>query len=71
MQLSATRLHLRVNGQRVELVLLVRLGFAVKVPGDLWSRAALDGGRDPDGVAGTNAQQVISHHINAYRRRDC
>lgn len=63
--------HLRVHGQRVQFVLLVGLGFAIKVPGYFGNRAALDSGRDPDGVASTDAQQVVDHYIDADGRRNC
>ena len=55
----------------MQFVLLVRLGFAGKVPGYLGSRAALDGGRDPDRISSTNKQQVIHDYVNADGRWDC
>lgn len=71
LQTPRGRSHLRVHGQRVQLVLLVRLGFAVKVPGHLGSGPALDGGRDPDGISGTDAHQVLHRHVKADGRRHC
>lgn len=55
----------------MKLVLLVGLGFTIKIPGHLGSGAPPDGGGDPDGVASTDAEQVICCHINADGWRNC
>lgn len=57
------RSDLRVHRQCVQFVLLVRLGFAIKVPGHLGNRAALDGDWDLDWVSSTDDQQIISHDV--------
>ena len=47
---------LRVHWQCVHFVLLVRLGFAIKVPGNLGNGAALDDDWDPDWVTSPDAE---------------
>ena len=66
-----SRSHLRVHGECVQLVLLVRLGFAFKVPAHLGNRAALNGGRDPDWISGADTHQLIGHHVNCNERWNC
>jgi len=57
------RSDLRVHWQCVQLVLLVRLGFAIEVPGNLGNRAALDDDWDPDGVSSSDVDQVVRQHV--------
>lgn len=55
----------------MQFLLLVRLGFAIIVPGNFGNRASLDGGGDPDRISSTNAQQVFHYYVNADGRRNC
>lgn len=48
----------------MHFLLLVGLGFAIKVPGHLGNRAALDGGRDLEWISRTNAQQVVDQQVD-------
>lgn len=63
--------HRGVHRQCVQLVLLMRLGLTIKVPGHFGGRTALDSGRDPDWIASTDVQQVINQHVDEDRRPDC
>ena len=62
---------LRVYWQCVHFVLLVRLGFAIKVPGNLGNGAALDNDRDPDWVTSPDAEQVVCQHVQQQLGFNC
>lgn len=56
---------LGVDGQRVELVLLLGLSGSVKGPCDLWNGSSGDGGGNPDGGSCSAVQQVVSAHVQS------
>lgn len=50
----------------MQLVLLLRLGDAVKGPGGLGDGSSSDGRRDPDGGSGSAVKQVVGAHVKGH-----